>query len=199
MVSVKTRMALTFGSALLILGAASLLPGPVPAGSANIAKAAMPTSTPLPPCIEVIVTTATPTRIPYTGPYVELYHEVERALASVRIEPLPPVRNATNTSWTFRWKSVWSQPQLEGLPGSQYLLPGGKPYLHTTEIEIVPDPVPDATFYPSVYQGVLDDHVEVPDQALPKGVYKWRLHTIYHSMSYVSDSNWTPWQRFEVK
>lgn len=199
MFSVKTRMALTFGSALLILGAASTLPGSVPAGSANVAQAAMPTSTPLPPCIEVIVTTATPTRIPYTGPYVELYHEVERALASVKLEPLPPVRNATNTGWTFRWKSVWTPPQLEGLPGSEYRFPGGKQYFYAAEIEIVPDPVPDTTFYPSVYKSLLDDHAEVPDQALPKGVYKWRVHTYYHSMSYDSDSNWTPWQRFEVK
>lgn len=196
MFSIKTRMALTFGSALLALVSAAPLPAQPAAATAT---ASVAVGTPPPPCVPVVVT-ATPSPIPYTGPYVELHDEVERALASVVIEPLPPVRNATNTGWIFRWNLSWTPPNLEGLKGAHILYPNGKQYLFASQIVILPDPLPaNEIVYPQLYQSIDGTQVEVSDLQLPKGVYKWQVSAFYNSMVYKSISAWTPWQRLEVK
>ncbi len=221
---VNPGIAITFGSALLIVAVAS--PQPlrfsgilVPTATmtttiiatpkhktvtatvsktptATLTMTASPAATITPTATPSPTVTVTPTYDP-AKPYPELYAVVDAALATVKLEPHPPVRSSSHNGWLFSWKSEWTPPNLSGIRGADTYLPGGIPYYYAIEIEI--RPFPPRSGQPLIRMGHLTDHVEVFDAMLPKGGYQWRLHAWYHSMLYDAASEWTPWQQFEVR
>lgn len=131
------------------------------------------------------------------GLYPELSAEIDKAIASIRLKPLPaelnpaehdPVKQVT----VFRWLLNWTPPRLEGLPGSKYRLPGGIPYQLNVDFEIHPE-VRKPEYIVDYDLVVSEDHLTF-NGWLASGVYHWRIRPDYRSHLYRRFGPWSEWQ-----
>lgn len=201
----------------LLLGTARSEPGrALPAGAATRTHTATLTHTPTVTGTAAHTATLTATRTPHATPtatviptrfetevptpdgrYPALSAEIDKAIASIRLEPLPVEQEPAERISVFRWKLDWTPPQLEGLPGAQYRLPRGIPYQLMVDFEIHPE-VRTPEYIVDYELVTPDDHLTFTGR-LAKGIYHWRIRADYKSFLYRRFGPWSDWQTVEIQ
>jgi len=201
----------------LLLGTARSEPGrALPAGAATRTHTATLTHTPTVTGTAAQTATLTATRTPHATPtatviptrfetevptpdgrYPALSAEIDKAIAGIRLIPLPAQLNPaehdpTKQITVFRWLLDWTPPRLEGLPGAQYRLPGGIPHQLNVDFEIHPE-VRTPEYIVDYELVTPDDHLTFTGR-LAKGVYHWRIRPDFRSHLYRRFGPWSEWQ-----